>query len=88
MTGVEVVLSDGEVVTLGGDALDAPGYDLLGAFVGSEGTLGVATAITVRVVPAPEACQTMVAYFETHGRGPGRRSRDISRPASCRRPSR
>ncbi len=68
VTGVEVVLSDGEVVTLGGDALDGPGYDLVGAFVGSEGTLGVATAITVRVVPAPEACQTMVAYFESTDR--------------------
>ena len=41
--GLQVVLSDGEVVQLGGDELDRPGYDLLGAFVGSEGTLGVAT---------------------------------------------
>jgi glycolate oxidase len=65
VTGLEVVLSDGEVVTLGGKELDRPGYDLVGTFVGSEGTLGVATKITVRVVPAPEAQRTLVAYYET-----------------------
>jgi glycolate oxidase len=65
VTGLEVVLSDGEVVVLGGKELDRPGYDLLGAFVGSEGTLGVATKITVRVVPAPEAKRTLVAYFDS-----------------------
>jgi glycolate oxidase len=65
VTGLEVVLSDGEVVTLGGKELDRPGYDLVGAFVGSEGTLGVATKITVRVSPAPEAKRTLVAYFAT-----------------------
>lgn len=42
VTGLEIVLSDGEVVTLGGKELDRPGYDLVGAFVGSEGTLGIA----------------------------------------------
>ena len=55
VTGLEVVLPDGEVVQLGGKELDRPGYDLLGAFVGSEGTLGVATKITLRVVPAARA---------------------------------
>ena len=65
VTGLEVVLPDGDVVQLGGGkALDAPGYDLLGAFVGSEGTLGVATKITLRVVPAPPAWRTLVAFFE------------------------
>jgi glycolate oxidase len=63
VTGLEVVLSDGEMVTLGGKELDRPGYDLVGAFVGSEGTLGVATKVTVRVAPAPEAKRTLVAYF-------------------------
>ena len=63
VTGLEVVLPDGEVVELGGKAVEAPGYDLLGAFVGSEGTLGVATKITLRVVPAPEAVKTLVAFF-------------------------
>jgi glycolate dehydrogenase FAD-linked subunit len=65
VTGMEVVLTDGQVVRLGGKELDRPGYDLLGAFVGSEGTLGVATKITVRVIPKPEAWRTLVAYFDT-----------------------
>ena len=65
VTGLEVVLPDGELVRLGGKELDRPGYDLVGAFVGSEGTLGVATAVTVRVVPAPESVRTLVAFFET-----------------------
>jgi glycolate oxidase len=62
--GLELVLPDGDVVQLGGKELDRPGYDLLGAFVGSEGTLGIATKITVRVVPVPEAVRTLVAFFE------------------------
>jgi glycolate oxidase len=61
--GLEVVLHDGTIVRLGGKELDHPGYDLIGAFVGSEGTLGVATEITVRVIPAPEAVRTLVAFF-------------------------
>src|SRR5439155_5655513 len=50
VTGVQIVTPDGELVRLGGRAPDAPGYDLLGAFVGSEGTLGIATEVTVRLV--------------------------------------
>ena len=65
VTGLEVVLSDGEIANLGGAEADVPGYDLVGAFVGSEGTLGVATAITLRVVPVPEAWRTLVAYFDS-----------------------
>jgi glycolate oxidase len=61
VTGLEVVLSDGSLVELD---RDAPGYDLLGAFVGSEGTLGVATRITLRVVPTPEDVRTLVAFFD------------------------
>ncbi|MPZ73713.1 MAG: FAD-binding protein [Nitriliruptorales bacterium] len=64
VTGLEVVLPDGEVVTLGGAELDRPGYDLVGAFVGSEGTLGIATKITLRVIPKPEDHRTLVAYFD------------------------
>src|SRR5579859_2189699 len=60
VTGLEVVLSDGTVVEL---HRDAPGYDLLGAFVGSEGTLGVATRIRLRVLPTPESTRTVVAFF-------------------------
>jgi glycolate oxidase len=64
ITGLEVVLSDGTVVELD---RDRPGYDLLGPFVGSEGTLGVATRITLRVVPAPEDVRTLLAFFEETG---------------------
>jgi glycolate oxidase len=65
VTGLEVVLPDGSLVTLGGKELDMPGYDLLGAFIGSEGTLGVATRITLRVVPKPESVRTLVAFFDS-----------------------
>ena len=61
VTGLELVLTDGSLVEL---ERDAPGYDLLGAFVGSEGTLGVATRITLRVVPRPESVRTLVAFFD------------------------
>ena len=68
--GLEVVLPDGELIELGGPELDAPGYDLLGAFVGSEGTLGIATKVWLRVMPAPETVRTLVAFFDsTHAAG-------------------
>jgi glycolate dehydrogenase FAD-linked subunit len=76
VTGLELVLPDGELIQLGGKELDRPGYDLLGAFVGSEGTLGIATKITVRVVPVPEAVRTLVAFFE-HTSNAGRAVSDI-----------
>jgi glycolate oxidase len=63
VTGLELVLPDASLVRLGGKELDAPGYDLLGAFVGSEGTLGVATRVWLRVVPKPESVRTLVAFF-------------------------
>ena len=65
VTGLEIVTPDGEVVRLGGRAPDPPGYDLLGAFVGSEGTLGIATEVTVRLVRLPEAVRTLLAAFPT-----------------------
>ena len=61
--GVELVTPDGEVVELGGKAPDAPGYDLLGPVVGSEGTLGIATRVTVRLVRSPETVRTLLAGF-------------------------
>src|SRR3954453_16174546 len=65
VTGLDVVLTDGELVRLGGKEVDTPGYDLLGAFVGSEGTLGVAISITLRVVPKPAAVRTLVPFYES-----------------------
>jgi len=58
--GARVVLSDGEVVDLGGGAV---GYDLLGVFVGSEGTFGIATEATVKLSPSPPAVRTLLADF-------------------------
>src|SRR5690606_132189 len=60
---LDVVLPDGEQVRLGARTADPPGYDLLGAFVGSEGTLGITTAVTLRIVRRPEAVQTLLAAF-------------------------
>ena len=60
-----VVLPDGEVAHLGGAGLDTVGPDLRGAFIGSEGTLGIATEITVRLLRKPEAVRTLVADFDS-----------------------
>jgi len=60
---LEVVLPSGELVHLGSPTMDTPGYDLPGVFVGSEGTLGVATRITLRIVKRPEVVQTLLAAF-------------------------
>jgi glycolate oxidase len=65
VTGLTLVLPDGDVVELGGKALDPDGPDLLGAIVGSEGTLGVVTRVTLRIVRRPEAVRTLLAGFES-----------------------
>jgi glycolate oxidase len=65
VTGLVVVLPDGEAVRLGGKSLESPGPDLLGVFVGSEGTLGIATEVTLRVVPRPESVRTVLAAFDS-----------------------
>src|SRR5688572_28735150 len=59
-----VVLPDGEVVHLGPHGGENTGFDLVGLFVGSEGTFGIATEIVVRLTPLPEAVETMVALFD------------------------
>ncbi|MCU0683671.1 MAG: FAD-binding protein [Polyangiaceae bacterium] len=61
--GATVVLADGEAIELGGPVLDAPGYDLRGALVGSEGTLGVVTEVVLRILRLPEATRTFFATF-------------------------
>jgi glycolate oxidase len=65
VTGATLVLPDGDVVELGGKALDPDGLDLLGVVVGSEGTLGIVTAVTLRIVRVPETVRTLLAGFET-----------------------
>lgn len=63
--GLEVVLPNGEIIEIGSNGiLDVPGYDLLGLITGSEGTLGIVTKITVRILKSPEAKQTVLAYFD------------------------
>jgi glycolate oxidase len=63
--GLELVLPDGRVVQTGGPAEDAPGYDLTGVIVGSEGTFGIATKVWVRITRNPEAYRTLLGVFET-----------------------
>ncbi len=63
--GVKMVLADGSIVEVGGPVLDAPGYDLLGVIVGSEGLLGIVTEVTLRLLRKPEATRT---FFATFGR--------------------
>ena len=65
VTGLTFVLPDGDVVELGGKALDPDGPDLLGAIVGSEGTLGIVTRITLRLVRTPQTIRTLLAGFAT-----------------------
>ena len=65
VTGLTFVLPNGDAVELGGKTLDPDGPDLLGVIVGSEGTLGIATRITLRVVRSPEAIRTLLAAFRT-----------------------
>ena len=61
--GMEVVLADGSVQWLGGRTREAPGYDLRGILVGSEGTLAVVTKVVVRLLKQPEAVKTLLAVF-------------------------
>ncbi len=66
VTGLEVCTPDGELITIGaGKAAEAPGYDLTGVFIGSEGTLGIATKVIVRLLRKPEAVITVLAAFDT-----------------------
>jgi glycolate dehydrogenase FAD-linked subunit len=65
VTGLTVVLPDGELVELGGKSAEQHGPDLLGVFVGSEGTLGIATTVTLRIVRTPETVTTLLAGFQS-----------------------
>jgi glycolate oxidase len=61
--GLKVVLPDGTIVDLGGDIPEMPGYDLTGVFVGSEGTIGIATEITLKILKTPESIRVLLADF-------------------------
>ena len=62
---LEIVLPTGELLRLGGEALDSPGYDVTGLFVGSEGTFGLVTEITVKLTRLPEAIKTLLAIYDS-----------------------
>ncbi|MEM9003327.1 MAG: glycolate oxidase subunit GlcD [Cyanobacteria bacterium P01_F01_bin.86] len=61
--GLKVVLPSGGIVTVGGPVVEMPGYDLTGIFVGSEGTLGIVTEVTLRILKSPETIQVILADF-------------------------
>ena len=63
--GVEMVLTDGEIVRIGGRHLDAEAYDVLGVVLGSEGMLGVVTEVTVRILPKPETARAVLMAFDS-----------------------
>lgn len=67
--GLEVVLPDGSLMNLGGSTVkNRTGYDLLHLFTGSEGTLGIITKITLRLIPRPAAKRTIMAIFDDMSR--------------------
>ena len=61
--GARVVLADGSIADLGGSVPDAPGYDLLGVLVGSEGMVGIVTEVVLRLLRKPQATRTFFATF-------------------------
>lgn len=63
--GMEIVLPDGEVITLGGAVEDVPGYDLRGITIGAEGTFGIVTKATLRLTRQPQAYRTFLAVYES-----------------------
>jgi glycolate oxidase len=63
--GMDVVLSDGTPISVGGNAPDLPGYDLTGLLIGSEGTMALVTKITARLMRAPELVKTLLVIYDT-----------------------
>jgi glycolate oxidase len=61
---VDIVTAAGELMTLGSEALDSPGFDLLALFIGSEGLLGVVVEVTVKLLPKPETAKVLMASFD------------------------
>ncbi|SFC06770.1 glycolate oxidase [Marinospirillum celere] len=65
---VEIITVEGERMTLGADSLDAPGFDLLALFMGSEGMLGIVVEVTVKLLPAPQVAKVLMASFDDVGK--------------------
>ncbi len=63
--GLKLVITDGSIVNVGGNVSEMPGYDLMGLFVGSEGTLGIATEITLQILKTPESICVLLADFSS-----------------------
>ncbi len=61
---LKIVTVEGELITIGGETLDSPGYDLLALMTGSEGMLGVIVEVTVKLLPTPERAQVVLAAFD------------------------
>ncbi|AIO36427.1 FAD binding domain protein [Burkholderia cenocepacia] len=74
---VEILTIDGDTLTLGADALDAPGFDLLALFTGSEGLLGIVTEVTVKLLPKPPSVKVLMASFDDVGAAGGAVARII-----------
>jgi len=68
---VEMLTIDGELITLGADSLDSPGFDLLALFTGSEGMLGVVVEVTVKLLPKPQTVKVLMASFDDVARAGG-----------------
>ena len=61
---VKMVMADGELLTIGGESLDSPGYDLLALLTGSEGMLGIVVEVRIKLLPTPERAQVILAAFD------------------------
>lgn len=65
VVGLEMVTMEGDLITLGGGGLDAPGFDLLALMIGSEGMLGVVVEVTVKLLPMPECARVLLGVFDS-----------------------
>ncbi len=65
VVGLQMVTMDGDLLTLGGGGLDAPGFDLLALMIGSEGMLGVVVEVTVKLLPMPECARVLLGVFDS-----------------------
>ncbi len=79
---VDILTVEGEHLTLGSDALDSPGFDLLALFTGSEGMLGIVTEVTVKLLPRPQVARVLLASFDSMWKRPAARWPISSPPAS------